>query len=83
VEGDVVAVRIDPLALWTRLKGSAGHTKNCDPSNGSKGIEVIGVNCKGKEKVGDDSEPNKCVPTSSDPSNFCHNPSHKGTISLN
>ncbi|KAF5206562.1 Dis3-like exonuclease [Thalictrum thalictroides] len=74
VEGDVVAVRIDPLALWTRLKGSAGHTKNCDPSDGSKGIEVIGVNCKGKEKVGDDSEPNKCVPTSSDPSNFCHDP---------
>ncbi|PIA55209.1 hypothetical protein AQUCO_00800142v1 [Aquilegia coerulea] len=74
VEGDIVAVRIDPLALWTRLKGSAGNTNNGGRSDGSKAVEVVGVNCKGKEKVGDDSEPNKCIPMSSDVSNFGHDP---------
>ncbi|KAK1258250.1 hypothetical protein QJS04_geneDACA012764 [Acorus gramineus] len=31
IEGDTVAVMLDPVALWTRLKGSAGRFVYCNP----------------------------------------------------
>ncbi|XP_077214162.1 ribonuclease II/R family protein [Tasmannia lanceolata] len=60
IEGDIVAVRLDPVASWTKLKGSASRLCNCIPSDDSDVLpgvtEVVGDNYKGKAKVDVDSE---------------------------
>ncbi|OUZ99330.1 Ribonuclease II/R [Macleaya cordata] len=60
VEGDTIAVKLDPLAYWTRLKGSAGHVNSSVPTDDSnmprEVVEVVGTNYKGKEKLDPDWE---------------------------
>jgi DIS3-like exonuclease 2 len=56
IEGDVVAIKIDPLSLWTRMRGSAGNSTNVSTANNDSDL-VIGAaesvpdNCKGKNKL--------------------------------
>uniref|UniRef100_A0A1D1Y3E7 DIS3-like exonuclease 2 n=1 Tax=Anthurium amnicola TaxID=1678845 RepID=A0A1D1Y3E7_9ARAE len=52
VEGDVVALMLDPVASWTRLKGSVGQSSNsvsAVDSNGSS--EVINVNNESEKEA--------------------------------
>ncbi|XP_004290840.1 PREDICTED: DIS3-like exonuclease 2 [Fragaria vesca subsp. vesca] len=59
VEGDIVAIKINPLPLWTWMKGSAGANKSSapveDPNSKLKDNTVV-YNCKGKAKVDEDCE---------------------------
>lgn len=74
VEGDIVAIKLNPLALWTRMKGSAGHINSSTSLEGSGLPKVAGGHvdkCKGKEKVDEDCEPNNIL--SSDHSNISCN----------
>ncbi|KAF8377034.1 hypothetical protein HHK36_030406 [Tetracentron sinense] len=54
VEGDMVAVKVDPLVFWTRMKGSAGNYNHSVPTEECnvlpEAVEVDG-NCKGKDKI--------------------------------
>ncbi|XP_048332455.2 DIS3-like exonuclease 2 isoform X2 [Ziziphus jujuba] len=56
VEGDIVAVKVDSVAFWTRMKGSTGMCSNSalveDLSLLPEDTEVTGDNYKGKGKVG-------------------------------
>ncbi|PRQ26500.1 putative exoribonuclease II [Rosa chinensis] len=59
VEGDIVAIKMDPLPLWTRMKGSAGACKSSAPVedlNLNLEDTAVGCNCKGKVKVDEDCE---------------------------
>ncbi|XP_050127219.1 DIS3-like exonuclease 2 isoform X2 [Malus sylvestris] len=55
VEGDIVAIKVDPLVLWTRMKGSAGTCTSSalveDFNLPQEANEISGLNCKGKDKV--------------------------------
>ncbi|EXB44351.1 DIS3-like exonuclease 2 [Morus notabilis] len=55
VEGDIVAVKVDPLPLWTRMKGSTAGGSNSAPVEDlnllSECNEMAGNSCKGKSKV--------------------------------
>ncbi|KHN33875.1 DIS3-like exonuclease 2 [Glycine soja] len=54
VEGDVVAVKFDPLPLWTKMKGPNGSCNNTATPEGcnlTEDKEVGGNICKGKAKV--------------------------------
>ncbi|KAI3920033.1 hypothetical protein MKW98_001289 [Papaver atlanticum] len=55
LEGDTVAIKLDPLAYWTRLRGSVvqGSTSaQTGDGNMSCGVaDVVAENCKGKEKL--------------------------------
>ncbi|KAF8411801.1 hypothetical protein HHK36_004360 [Tetracentron sinense] len=48
VEGDIVAVEVDPLVFWARMKESAGHYNNC---NVPPKVVEVGGSCKGKDKI--------------------------------
>ncbi|XP_061341904.1 DIS3-like exonuclease 2 [Gastrolobium bilobum] len=54
VEGDIVAIKIDPLSLWTKMKGSNGTSNNTAILEGCNLLkeddEVGGNICKGKGK---------------------------------
>ncbi|KAK7301320.1 hypothetical protein RJT34_12181 [Clitoria ternatea] len=54
VEGDIVAVKIDPLPLWTKMKGPNGTCNNNATLGGcnlnTEDNELGGNNCKGKGK---------------------------------
>lgn len=58
IEGDIVAVALDPVASWPKLKGSAGRFCNSNLLNDSDGvvevIEVVGDRCKGRDRVDSD-----------------------------
>nr|KYP44583.1 DIS3-like exonuclease 2 [Cajanus cajan] len=59
VEGDIVAVKIDPLPLWTKMKGPNGSCNNTATQEGSnltEDNEEGGNICKGKAKVDADYE---------------------------
>ncbi|KAK7321038.1 hypothetical protein VNO77_31146 [Canavalia gladiata] len=60
VEGDIVAVKIDPLPLWTKMKGPNGTCNNTTTLEGcnllTEDNEVGGNICKGKGKVDADYE---------------------------
>ncbi|KAJ1384391.1 Ribonuclease II/R, conserved site [Sesbania bispinosa] len=59
VEGDIVAIKIDPLPLWTKMKGPNGNSNNTATLEGCNLAEDDGVgdnNCKGKGKVDADYE---------------------------
>lgn len=60
VEGDIVAVKVDSVSFWTRMKGSTGMCNNSalveDPNLLPEDTEVASDNCKGKSKVGLDHE---------------------------
>ncbi|KAI3978531.1 hypothetical protein MKX01_015706 [Papaver californicum] len=55
LEGDTVAIKLDPLAYWTRLRGSVvqvNTSAQTGDGNMSYGVvDVVGENCKGKEKL--------------------------------
>ncbi|CAN4119604.1 unnamed protein product [Withania somnifera] len=55
VEGDIVAVEIDPLSLWTRMKGYTVGVENSslvdDGMLESDKSDFVTENCKGKNKV--------------------------------
>ncbi|XP_017430485.1 DIS3-like exonuclease 2 isoform X4 [Vigna angularis] len=52
VEGDIVAVKIDPLPLWTKMKGANGSCNNTSTPEGSNLFtEDNDVDGKGKHKV--------------------------------
>lgn len=60
VEGDIVAIEVDPLSSWTRMKGLAGQSSNSpsieDPNLVPEVNETFGDTCKGKTKVEADYE---------------------------
>ncbi|RDX66090.1 DIS3-like exonuclease 2, partial [Mucuna pruriens] len=64
VEGDVVAIKIDPLPLWTKMKGPNGSCNNTATLEGcnllTEDNEVGGNICKGKGKVEADYESARC-----------------------
>ncbi|CAN4081361.1 unnamed protein product [Withania somnifera] len=53
VEGDIVAVEIDPPSLWTRMKGYTGGVENSslvdDGMLESDNSDFVRENCKGKD----------------------------------
>ncbi|KAG2709074.1 hypothetical protein I3760_05G222300 [Carya illinoinensis] len=55
VEGDIVVIKIDPLSLWTRMKGSTGISNNYPPVEDCNLLledsEISSDSCKGKGKV--------------------------------
>lgn len=55
MEGDIVAVKIDPLSLWTKMKGPNGTSNNTATLEGcnllTEDDEGAGNICKGKAKV--------------------------------
>lgn len=63
MEGDIVALTIDPLPLWTKMKGPNGAYNNAATPEGCNLLtedEVGGNNCKGKGKVDADHESAYC-----------------------
>ncbi|KAM7253152.1 hypothetical protein ACFE04_025770 [Oxalis oulophora] len=52
VEGDIVAIKVDPLPLWTKLKGFNGIISNNSASTEVSNLpaELPTDNCKGKNK---------------------------------
>ncbi|KAK7385223.1 hypothetical protein VNO78_30937 [Psophocarpus tetragonolobus] len=64
VEGDIVAVKIDPLPLWTKMKGPNGSCNNTATLEScnllTEDNEVGGNTCKGNDKVDADSESVNC-----------------------
>ncbi|KAL1820502.1 hypothetical protein ACET3Z_015371 [Daucus carota] len=50
VEGDIVVIEIDPLSLWTKMKGSSGASFNASVSNDCNSAGAS-INCKGKGDV--------------------------------
>lgn len=64
VEGDIVAVEVDPPSLWTRMKG---YTVSIESSSlvddgmlESDNSDFVRENCKGKNKVDTDYEFSSC-----------------------
>lgn len=56
VEGDTVAIKVDPLSLWTRMKGSLGTSCNsASLGDGNSPTDNLELNssCKVKNKVED------------------------------
>ncbi|XP_031390501.1 DIS3-like exonuclease 2 [Punica granatum] len=55
VEGDVVAIKVDPLPFWTRMKGSIRLSNSSalteDSTNSAEMREMCGTSCKGKNKM--------------------------------
>lgn len=54
VEGDVVAVKVDPPSLWSKMKGSpvsANSSSPTDDLNPSTGTDITYDSFKGKDKV--------------------------------
>ncbi|GFS29599.1 ribonuclease II/R family protein [Actinidia rufa] len=55
VEGDIVAIEIDPSSSWTKMKGSAGTFNNSGSSDDYNSVPevtgLVGDSCKGKNKV--------------------------------
>lgn len=64
VEGDVVLIKLDPLPLWTKMKGSFGASCNAavmdDFNLVPRVTEPVGDSCKGKGKVDADCEYISC-----------------------
>jgi DIS3-like exonuclease 2 len=59
VEGDIVVLKVDPLSLWTRMKGSTGSNNSAPVEDGSLLLEdgeIASDGCKGKSKVDADYE---------------------------
>ncbi|XP_065880514.1 DIS3-like exonuclease 2 isoform X2 [Euphorbia lathyris] len=63
VEGDTVVIKIDPLTLWTKMKGSNGPSVNFasaeDNSLAIDASDTAGSSCKGQSKVEVDDEYNE------------------------
>ncbi|KAG4382809.1 hypothetical protein AAZX31_14G152500 [Glycine max] len=64
VQGDIVAVKFDPLPLWTKMKGPNGSCNNTATLEGcnllTEDKEVGGNICNGKAKVGAEYESAHC-----------------------
>ncbi|XP_043712654.1 DIS3-like exonuclease 2 [Telopea speciosissima] len=54
VEGDIVAIAVDPPPFWTRLKGNSVPMDDCSVLPDVMGS--LGENCKGKDKLDADYE---------------------------
>lgn len=55
MEGDIVAIKVDPFTSWTRMKGTSEAHNNMHPMEDAnlpgEETEKRGHNCKGKNKV--------------------------------
>ncbi|XP_057486707.1 DIS3-like exonuclease 2 isoform X1 [Actinidia eriantha] len=55
VEGDIVAIEIDPSSSWTKMKGSSGTFNNSGSSDDYNSVPevtgLVGDRCKGKNNV--------------------------------
>lgn len=64
LEGDIVAIKIDPLSFWTKMKGSTGNSNTSTAIDDSNlhpgGAECVRDICKGKNKVDADCEYSNC-----------------------
>ncbi|XP_022748517.1 DIS3-like exonuclease 2 isoform X2 [Durio zibethinus] len=64
VEGDIVVIKVDPLGLWTKMKGSNGSSNNSaqveDCNSGQDVNGLAGNSDKGKGKVDADCEYADC-----------------------
>ncbi|XP_050905089.1 DIS3-like exonuclease 2 isoform X2 [Lathyrus oleraceus] len=63
VEGDVVAIKIDPLSLWTKMKGSNvanSNTAVLENCNLVQDNVVDDNNCKGEDKLNADHDTSNC-----------------------
>ncbi|XP_019260850.1 PREDICTED: DIS3-like exonuclease 2 [Nicotiana attenuata] len=64
VEGDIVAIEVDPPSLWTKMKGYTAGVENSalvdDGMLESDNSEFVRENCKGKNKVAADFESSSC-----------------------
>lgn len=64
VEGDIVAIEVDPPSLWTKMKGYTAGVENSalvdDGMLESDNSEFVRENCKGKNKVDADFESSRC-----------------------
>ncbi|XVF36873.1 hypothetical protein REPUB_Repub19eG0096200 [Reevesia pubescens] len=60
VEGDIVVVKVDPLGLWTKMKGSNGYSNNSAQVGDCNSVQEVnglaGNSYKGKGKVDADRE---------------------------
>ncbi|XVE60363.1 hypothetical protein DITRI_Ditri05aG0122900 [Diplodiscus trichospermus] len=60
VEGDIVVITVDPLGLWTKMKGSNGSSNNPAPVEDCNRVQEVnglaGNSYKGKGKVDADCE---------------------------
>lgn len=74
VEGDIVAIMVDPLTSWTRMKGTSethNSTHSMEDANlPAEATENDGRNCKGKNKV-DASVKSDSFRSSSSPDKRC------------
>ncbi|XP_062098740.1 DIS3-like exonuclease 2 isoform X2 [Humulus lupulus] len=68
VEGDIVAIKVDLLSLWTKMKGSMASCNNSvmveDKNLPSECNNMAGDTCKGKAKINVDSDntyPGSCL----------------------
>ncbi|XVE95439.1 hypothetical protein REPUB_Repub02eG0097400 [Reevesia pubescens] len=64
VEGDIVVIKVDPLGLWTRMKGSNGSSNNSTQVEDFNSVQEVngqaGNRYKGKGKVDADCEYEDC-----------------------
>ncbi|GMH21832.1 hypothetical protein Nepgr_023675 [Nepenthes gracilis] len=51
VEGDIVAIKVDPPTLWARMKGPVGFPSHSAPPEDNDSFEIIGDSFKGKNMV--------------------------------
>lgn len=76
VEGDIVAIQVDPLPLWTRMKGSTGGSNTPSVLGDSNLVpavtESVRDSRKGKNKVDVDTEYINCRDGLSSPENGFH-----------
>ena len=68
MDGDIVAVKVDPLSLWTRMKGSTVSCNNSVQVEDSKLLsecnDMASISCKGKNKLDvyyDDGNDGSCL----------------------
>ncbi|KAL5992396.1 hypothetical protein ACLOJK_013313 [Asimina triloba] len=74
VDGDIVAVKLDPVSYWTRLKGSGGRSVLLDDANLLSEVpEVDGDSSKGNVEMGADSDYYVCGDGSLPPDGACQN----------
>lgn len=53
MEGDVVLIKVDPLSLWTKMKGGTNNSSPVEDNNLlPEANGTHGGSCKGKDKVG-------------------------------
>ncbi|XP_027148919.1 DIS3-like exonuclease 2 isoform X2 [Coffea eugenioides] len=76
VEGDIVAIRVDPPSLWTKMKGFTATVENPAAVNGcnlhAEAATVMQDCLKGKNKVDMDSDCSDCGHFSTPKNRLCY-----------